>query len=78
MAPRKTRPPPKTWISGFLKSYGLVTCVAILVALIIAVAVAIRLVLNTGELVEFDLHSDLVIPNFFTWKMECKGKPKGI
>ena len=63
-------------IERFLKPYHLWMWTAVVVVFIVALALAARFVLSTTSTIEFDLNSNLSIPNIFDWKISCKTSPK--
>lgn len=63
-------------IERFLKPYHLWMWTAVVVVFIVALALAARFVLSTTSTIEFDLNSNLSVPNIFDWKISCKTSPK--
>ena len=72
----KNKPCSEGRIERFLKPYHLWMWTAVVVVFIVALALAARFVLSTTSTIEFDLNSNLSVPNIFDWKISCKTSPK--
>lgn len=78
MGRKKRAPTASNWLTDLFKSHGLVTSACVIVILMITAAATLRLILSAGDSTEFNINSDLNILEYFTWKVEFNGKPKGL